>query len=107
MPDHAFHEDDDHDIYGDTEDDMDDVDPPRFIPLTDLLDIDCPRCGNAGCRQCRDRRDAAEALGFPLSEPPRHRDRDPEDGEADDSYGARLMRGAALMAEGDDSILDD
>lgn len=86
---------------------------PMFF--SEAWDGDCPRCGNNGCRHCAARLSEAERYGFPVAnDPPLSRfrnnaahGRDPEDEDADEDYGGRLTRGVGMLAESDDSLLDE
>lgn len=102
--------------------------PPVEYAVSELLD-ECPRCGGVGCKEC----DVGDSYGWtaPFTSGPDRYDSDdrrfvdgvddplgPSDGgffhpddvedeDADESYGARLARGFAMLAEGDDSIGED
>ena len=85
------------DDLGDDLDAEPDVTPPRIFNWTDLYGFECPRCGTTGCRECAARREDEELLGITRR----------EDLAEINEYGSRLDYGFALLAEGDDSLLDD
>ena len=97
---------------------------------------ECPRCGGVGCKECRRQRSALEYYGYEpddqigAHEPgelnleadgdgPAPRFEDDEDIVDDDdppsrrketedeSFARRLAMGVSMLADGDDSILDD
>ena len=106
-------------------------DPPAqyFVNFSDWLDPDleiCTRCGGVGCKECRHRVFLLEQLGYEQDDPIARNgeneldESDLEDGEddeveeirrrrrrEDESFARRLAMGVAMLAEADDSILDD
>ena len=84
----------------------------------------CPRCGGTGCKECRGRRLFLENTGYSyapddaidLTEGDATDNEDDDDGvdairrrkeREDESFARRLTQGTSMLADADDSVLDD
>ena len=98
----------------------------RVIPFTDYLAPflhACRRCGGVGCKECRPRRLFLENGGFGYSpddaidmnagdEADEENDDDVDAcrrrrEREDESFARRLAQGMSMLADADDSVLDD
>ena len=97
----------------------------RFTDYLAPLLYGCPRCGGVGCKECRGRRLFLENTGYgyapddaiDMTEGDGADDEDEDDDgvdairrkkeREDESFARRLGQGFSMLADADDSVLDD